>query len=488
MVLAPIIRGINRGISTGIGLAGEKYHDHKERKIALAQQEEKSRDTQTTELVNPVDPGSETTSDEQIWALDDVSDPPNHETLEAQHRPGADRTISDLVHSVVAARDAHEQVIEAPTISLPYPVIIPQRRPGSKARGWVRAYPPDLDAVGVDQGTFLQFLQNFEDAQEASPWLKALYVAGNAVGFVPGHITFAVSICISVAAGTAIELQGRYKANNFLDQMNKDFFMPLGLYAMVIICKDTASKDGEVEFGMESVNMETAKQISKWGLPKNEGDDHVDESTKTKMLRPIRLASGRTNADHMPLEIAPLIYPHLEDLVERPQVTRDESFKQRLMRNKGFVAEYFDRRARAEYAGNNPDSALTKASGSMPEFSNRFADPNHAVNNGHLFSLITGGNWVGQPLGKRLKLRENGLREKGPDGKLLPAVKQEHQIRGPISLVTHPIRKVMSANVLYLTVVNLPSENDLAEAKAALQMDQKGWKDMLAAYTQGRTC
>lgn len=174
-------------------------------------------------------------------------------------------------------------------------------------------------------------------------------------------------------------MQSRYKANAFLDKMNKDVFMPLGLYAMVLMCKDTAASPNDVEFGMESINLETAKQISKWGLPETADS----QSTTTKMLRPIRLASGTTTASTMPLETAPLIYPGLEDMLERPQIQRDESFKQRLMRNKDFVADYFDRRARADYAGNNPDSALTKASGATPEFSNRFADPNHPCNNGN---------------------------------------------------------------------------------------------------------
>lgn len=255
--------------------------------------------------------------------------------------------------------------------------------------------------------------------------------------------------------------------------------MPLGLYAMVLLCKDAPSKTGEVEFGLESVNMETAKQISKWGLPKEDENSTTDQSTKLRLLRPIRLASGRTNADAMPLEIAPLIYPGLEDMVERPHMKRDASFKYRLVRNKDFVADYFDRRARAEYAGNNPDSALTKVSGDVPEFRTRFADPNHPCNNGHLISLFTGGKYVAQPRGRRSKLREVG-----DDGKLKPKSKQEHQIRGPISLVTHPIRKVLTPNILYLTIVSLPSEEEMVEAKQALGIDQKGLKDMLAEYAQ----
>ena len=255
--------------------------------------------------------------------------------------------------------------------------------------------------------------------------------------------------------------------------------MPLGLYAMILLCKDTLSKPGEVEFGIDSVNMETAKQISKWGLPTEAEDDTLEQSTSLKLLRPIRLASGRTNVDAMPLEVAALIYPGLEDMVERPQIQRDECFKDRLMRNKAFVADYFDRRARAEYAGNNPDSALTKVAGDVPEFRNRFADPNHPCNNGHLFSLVTGGKYVAQPRGRR-----NMLREVGEDGKLKPKVKQEHKIRGPISLVTHPIRKALTPNILYLTIVNLPSDEEITAARQALGIHRKSSKDMLAEHAQ----
>jgi hypothetical protein len=248
--------------------------------------------------------------------------------------------------------------------------------------------------------------------------------------------------------------------------MNRDVFMPLGLYAMVLMCKDVPSKSGEVEFGMEAVHMETAKQVAKWGVSTEE-DELVDHSTRIKLTRPIRLVSGKTTAETMPLQIAPLIYPGLEDLVERPQIPRDETFKQRLMRNKGFVADYFDRRARAEYAGNNPGTVLTQTSGEMPEFRNRFADPNHPCNNGHLFSLVTGGKYVAQPLGKR----RGKLRQRGEDGKLLPKVKEAPRIRGPVTLVTYPIRKIMTPNILYLTVVRMPTEEEMSTARAELQIE-----------------
>ncbi|KAF2264372.1 hypothetical protein CC78DRAFT_463803 [Lojkania enalia] len=460
--MAFVIRAVVKGVSNGIGLAGEKYHDHKKRKVALAEQDISSTATpvEAVEAV-PVPPYSSTddaANDERIWALDEAAgDPPAYEALNSHtSRPAPDRTISELVHDTVGTTHPEEWHVYDRAVRLPYPVIIPQRRPGTKARGFARAYPPDLEAFSIDENTFLSFLGNFHEASQASPWLNAVFIAAGAVGFVPSHITLAVSISVQFAAGTAIEIQSRYKANAFLDQMNKDLFMPMGLYAMILLCKDGPGTPNQPIFGVET----------------NEDAEIEGISKTSKVLRPIRLTSGQTNVSDMAMEIAPLIYPGLEDMIERPAVKRDESFKDRLMRNKEFVADYFDRRAKAEYMGNNPDTALTKASSEMPQFQTRFADPNHPCNNGHLFSLVTGGKYVAQPLGRRRRLREVG-----EDGKLKPRVNQKHKIRGPVSLVAHGVRKVFQKNILYLTIVNMPSEEELAEARNALGLDNNMFKD-----------
>lgn len=201
MVIVPILRVINKGISNGLGLAGEKYYDHKDRKASLAEQKQREANVNHTRLINPIEPGEETADDERIWALDEAAGPPDYETSQAQHRPAPERTISDLVHDVAAMTVVESQSPDMPLARLPYPVIIPQRRPGAKARGWARAYPPDLEGLGIEQDTFLRFLQSYEDAQQASPWLRTVYVASNIVGLIPGHITMAVSLSVSIAAG-----------------------------------------------------------------------------------------------------------------------------------------------------------------------------------------------------------------------------------------------------------------------------------------------
>ena len=47
-----------------------------------------------------------------------------------------------------------------------YPVIIPQRRPGSKIRGRIRAYASVLADYNIDSRTFLDFLKSFYKASQ----------------------------------------------------------------------------------------------------------------------------------------------------------------------------------------------------------------------------------------------------------------------------------------------------------------------------------
>lgn len=322
---------------------------------------------------------------------------------------------------------------------------------------------------------------------------------------------------------------------------------------MVIVCKQEASAGSDVTLTIEDASLENAKNVSAHGLP------GTTTSTAAKFKRSMRGASGKANVDDMPLEIAPLIYPALDDMMRHPEVARDETFKERLMRNKDFVGEYFDRRAQADFMGNNPDATLSKAAGDMPEFTSRFADPNHACNNGNLITLVTGGKYVvqgrglgmrggrgggrgglGGGRGARLGMREDsatdggrgrggllfrggrgpvaglihrarssgskeeskvqeqnadhghdgrgGLlgagnsqyREVGEDGRLLPRQKEaDAPVRGPIGMVMKGAKKVFKPDVMYLTIVNLPTDDEIEQAREALGMDKKGWQDLI---------
>jgi hypothetical protein len=284
--------------------------------------------------------------------------------------------------------------------------------------------------------------------------------------------------------------------------MNKELFMPRGLYAMVLIYKPSARSEtpDSPEVGIETIDMQTAKQISRWGVPKTDFQNSSSSASSTSsqdarrtedIVRPFRDASGKTKGEAMmPVEVAPLIYPDL-DRTLGTEDSEQETLKQRIKRNKKFVSEYYDRRQTAEFAGNHINTVLASTSPNKP-FRSRFADPNHPANNGSITALVTGGKFGHAQPGAI------GWRETGDDGRLKPVNKAEDakvklkDIAGPISLVSYGIglglkgvEKVVfgSNDVMYLTVVNMPTEDELAAARKVIKENRKGIADLLRSFT-----
>jgi hypothetical protein len=94
---------------------------------------------------------------------------------------------------------------------LPCPVIIPQRRPRDKRRGFVRAYAPVLMDCGIDQETFLEFLKNFHESAKEDKWLRVVNVSAMIAGMAPSAIVMGVSIAVQVSVGVAMEVQRRHR-------------------------------------------------------------------------------------------------------------------------------------------------------------------------------------------------------------------------------------------------------------------------------------
>jgi hypothetical protein len=208
--------------------------------------------------------------------------------------------------------------------------VIPQRRPRSKARGFVRAYSPLLSPSGIPQETFLLFLKNLHLASKASKALNVVFIAATIAGVVPELITQIVSTVVQFGAGTAIELQKRYRANTFLDQMNEQLFRPRGLFALVVAYKPNAKK--AIEMG----EYDATASIAQYG--NNEG-------WKQKM----RASSGKNFGELNIGEVAPLMYPALEEA--REGATEEQRGKWKKFEK--FMGEYGDRRAQATYVSSS---------------------------------------------------------------------------------------------------------------------------------------
>lgn len=332
--------------------------------IASGQAEATDRQTPTHELVVDDKDDDGMGCDEADWALDeaaaegeDMEPPPSSE--EDNGEP--DERLANKARAAAAAVSSAASKNSIPR--LPFPVIVPQRRPGTKTRGFVRAYPPVLEETGISQDVFLRF-KDFHKAAQASPIFDVVMIATAIAGAYPDPIIGLAVQAVQIAAGVGQEIQERYRTNKFLTQANKDIFIPQGLYAMIVTYKTGGS--GQPEVGIERVDL-GATAIAKYG-GEVQPDTTVDEPgspEKTKRLEDIkekmkqlRIASGETQGEaQMPVTCAPLIFPALDAAAATPPAAKGErdgegmgsSIKAKSKSASKFVNDYLDRRAQASY-------------------------------------------------------------------------------------------------------------------------------------------
>jgi hypothetical protein len=251
-----LIRKGFRGIAGGVGLASESIKAHKEGKAA--EKEAMSRTTSETsssqgdvyqppsgpppsqiqgqssgvayeqdsksKFSDAKEPAEiEPESLEEEWNLDDAQDevyhdssekPPGYDSLFATMSSTSDvKLVSEgeledqFLRNHPIPRELHNQ--PRPVGRLPLTVVLPQRRPKDRSRGFIRAYAPVLENCGIDQATWLSFLDTFQKSSAANPWLSALNMAQFATFALPTPIGLAVGYAISQITTAAIEIQSR---------------------------------------------------------------------------------------------------------------------------------------------------------------------------------------------------------------------------------------------------------------------------------------
>ena len=165
-------------------------------------------------------------TDEEQWELDQVGHDLRRDSVKARHGgPNGDSDDDESNGEQKTIRNPSRQADEflkrhplpvltpggAPTTSrLRHPVIIPQRRPGNRLRGFVRAYAPDLMSCGIDQETWIDLLVTFTRASRSPKWMAALNLAGGAGFAIPAHAAGAgVGIAVQIVTAIAMELKSR---------------------------------------------------------------------------------------------------------------------------------------------------------------------------------------------------------------------------------------------------------------------------------------
>jgi hypothetical protein len=288
--------------------------------------------------------------DEEDWELDEALENaglPSYEESEGKEPPASADVLANEVldrnRAALAAAPGFERT------PLPVPVIIPQRRPRKKARGFVRAYAPLLgECSGISQDTFLTFLKNFHKSSQASPIFPIIQVSAAIAGLAPSVIAMAVTTAVQIAAGVGQELQTRSRTNDFLTRMNEELFKPAGVYAMIVKYKTDAevlqSQNSLLaRFGVsgEKVDLNTNQVIAKFDRASSDGGKSMGDRMKN-----LRLASDSTKGTARLPEAAPLIFPDIDKAVE---AQGEESFKAKTKDTKKFLADYIDRRAQNKY-------------------------------------------------------------------------------------------------------------------------------------------
>ncbi|KAH8121743.1 hypothetical protein FP744_10002258 [Trichoderma asperellum] len=482
-----LVSGLVKSVAAGIGLASESYHNHQEKKKAQAatvtagessraiendgmqpqqhgsHQSDEYGSSDSDEHDGPVKADPETSRDleEAAWSLDaaqsQLEPPPDYATVMEQ----------DIDANAMAEGFVRNHMIpsshQAQYHKLPMPVILPQRRPGERARGFIQAYAPLLQNAGIDQATFMDFIKELNLATAPSPWIHAINLAAVAVQNVPEPITIAVSIAAQRATQVSLQAHSRSKTNAFLNKVNAEFFLPLGLIAIIMTWKPSTPGEVVTQVTFDAAIDQAAQNAS--------GSGSGSSGVRNKM----QASHGTTNFEWP--ESAPLVFPTLDKLsstAEGRQAVEEAEKKQpnSMKRSMLFAMDYMDKRAQAQYANDHPESQLSQL-GVKPEFHSRYADPNHPASSGSILALLTGGA-AGGGISQRRQAKHakrDARRDRRSDKR-----EAKREERGPTIIGTvgprallRGVKKFIHEDVLYLMITNLPSADEMRAAEQFLQ-------------------
>ncbi|KAJ6022235.1 hypothetical protein N7540_007739 [Penicillium herquei] len=424
--------------------------------------------------------------DEAVWQLDEMTEslaPPGYEeSLHKDNMKGEEETGQTEDEKIKKrerlVRELMNMAGPAPNPSrrLPYAVIIPQRRPGTKGRGFCRAYAPILAESGIDQDTFLQFIQSFDKANTANPIIEVTFIAAGILGFVPNATAQIVGAVVQIAAGIAKELQARNRANTFLDRVNQEIFMPRGLVAMIMAFKnDDCSGFGSIKklFHTEKVDINDPNAGNHDTIQGNPYD-HLNEAATShnipqegegwwkRNVKKIRETNGQTKGDVQLPESGPLVYPYLDAAIEQNSEA-PQGFTNKMGAAGDWVQDYMDRKSHANLERDKPGTSLAMSSDQRKPFKSRFNDPDHPANSGSLISVITGGA-IAMPSRQQMLTSQLRRLKGGADEEQTGRRKNSDMGLGLMSTV----KKMKKYNIFYLTVINMPTQEEIDAATAQL--------------------
>ena len=161
-------RLVDRFISPAVGLASEAYAHHKNKSKSRSPSpnppQHSSSQSQPSDPNLSEDPDYE--SDSEAWELDDAASETKSPASSGLSIPKGNwagpASIEQIADAFLAAFPLKNDANAGGKLRLP--VVIPQKRPQSKARGFVRAYAPVLEECGIGEDMWLGFLDCFMES------------------------------------------------------------------------------------------------------------------------------------------------------------------------------------------------------------------------------------------------------------------------------------------------------------------------------------
>ncbi|KAK0109686.1 hypothetical protein ONS95_002365 [Cadophora gregata] len=347
--------GIVKTIAAGIGFASESVSCYKEKKLEEYSSDKGSVGKAVRKLRPPPQqpPQHLEINNNRTWELDDAQERMAPVATPAKTKKELEeRDTNKIIDSFILRHPAPEtQDGKYPALqSLSLPVILPQKRPKDRSRGFVKAYAPALEQSGIDQATFLDFLETFEQGIRVSPWLEAINLVSLAALSLPIPEAMAIDIACMVVVETATTIQTRtrfvaqksasvsemsqakfIRGNDLLSKFNVEFFQPRGLFCLLMTLNTETGSKVQEELAVSSIVSRARTSLY--------------EDKIAQKARNLRRSDGSTSSAP---QAAPLIFPGLDELAAKND-EKSKKKKDSLQSASEFVGRYLDKRAVAKY-------------------------------------------------------------------------------------------------------------------------------------------
>ncbi|KAH7072169.1 hypothetical protein BKA63DRAFT_63871 [Paraphoma chrysanthemicola] len=383
-----IVVDIVKSTAATVGFVSEIIHHQKDKKQAKKQMEALRSSTQAIEisrhdnLSDPTKSESKTSSKHQL------------QTDPQQTPPNLSKRTDDLTSAFLT--QSWTPVPTAPYQSLSLPIIIPQRRPMTRSRGFVRAYPPLLASYSIPETIFLSFIDTLNTVLAPNEWYNLLNLADVPGLFIPEPALMLVGVAAGLAAEVGMEAQSRVQGARFLERVNKEFWTKRGLWCGIVGWKGDGNGKGEgagldVEIGRGHEDADGGvdmKGVMKSSVKKMKWDEEQGKRLQAQMQKRLVASSGEFAC----LEAAPLVFPSSEEVKIVVGDVNVGKKKGAMSRAGLWLDEYMDKHAQEKWREERADHPTA---GMLPkaEFKSRYSDRNHAARSGDLGALFSGGDW-----------------------------------------------------------------------------------------------